>query len=188
MNAVTRRHLELDVRTDGRTQHTLLAVVDSTVCPMGGRLLRRWLHRPLRDQRVLGERHHAVQTLLESHAEESLREAFRGIGDLERILTRIALRSARPRDLSTLRDGLVALPSLRLVLDALDSPRLAALASELGSHGEVAALLNNAIVEQPPVLQREGGVIADGFDTELDELRRLSTHADQFLRPAVSPH
>lgn len=80
MNAVTRRHLELDVRTDGRTQHTLLGVVDSTVSPMGGRMLRRWLHRPLRDQRVLGERHHAVQTLLETSADASLREIFRRIG------------------------------------------------------------------------------------------------------------
>ena len=181
MNAVTRRHLELDVRTDGRTQHTLLGVVDSTVSPMGGRMLRRWLHRPLRDQRVLGERHHAVQTLLETGADASLRETFRRIGDLERILTRIALRSARPRDLSTLRDGLATLPELRQVLDALDSPRLAALAAELGVHGESAALLAEAIVEHPPVLQRDGGVIADGFDAELDELRRLSTHADQFL-------
>jgi len=181
MNAVTRRHLELDVRTDGRTQHTLLGVVDSTVSPMGGRMLRRWLHRPLRDQRVLGERHHAVQTLLETGADASLREAFRQIGDIERILTRIALRSARPRDLSTLRDGLATLPELRQILDTLDSPRLVALAAELGVHGESAALLAEAIVEHPPVLQRDGGVIADGFDAELDELRRLSTHADQFL-------
>jgi len=181
MNAVTRRHLELDVRPDGRLQHTLLGVLDATVSPMGGRLLRRWLHRPLRDQRILSERHHAVQTLLESRVDASLRTAFRRVGDLERILTRIALRSARPRDLSTLRDGLAALPELRALLDALDSPRLAALAAELGVHGDSATLLSEAIIEHPPVLQRDGGVIADGFDAELDELRRLSTHADQFL-------
>jgi DNA mismatch repair protein MutS len=181
MNAVTRRHLELDVRPDGRMQHTLLGVLDSTVSPMGGRLLRRWLHRPLRDQRLLSERHHAVQTLLESRADVALRDAFRRVGDLERILTRIALRSARPRDLSTLRDGLNALPELRRLLEGLDSPRLAALAAELGNHGDSAALLTESIIEHPPVLQRDGGVIADGFDAELDELRRLSTHADQFL-------
>ena len=116
MNAVTRRHLELDSRTDGRQQHTLLGVLDSTISPMGGRLLRRWLHRPLRDQRVLGERHHAVQALLDDRAGASLREGFRGVGDVERILTRIALRSARPRDLSTLRDALASLPATRAIL------------------------------------------------------------------------
>jgi len=181
MNAVTRRHLELDVRADGRIEHTLLGVLDSTVSPMGGRLLRRWLHRPLRNQRTLGERHHVVQALIDNRTDASLRDAFRGIGDLERILTRVALRSARPRDLSTLRDGMAALPGIRELLGSIDSPRLTALSDELGEHGETAALLASAIVEQPPVLAREGGVIADGFDAELDELRRLSTHADQFL-------
>jgi DNA mismatch repair protein MutS len=181
MSAVTRRHLELDTRVDGRLQHTLLGVLDSTVSPMGGRLLRRWLHRPLRDQTVLGERHQAVQTLLEQRTDGDLRDAFRRVGDLERILTRVALRSARPRDLSTLRDGLAALPAIRDLLAALDSPRLAQLSAALGVHGNSATLLAEAIVEHPPVLQRDGGVIADGFDAELDELRRLSTHADQFL-------
>jgi DNA mismatch repair protein MutS len=113
--------------------------------------------------------------------DESLRESFRSIGDLERILARVVLRSARPRDLSTLRDGLVALPGLRVQLAPLDSPRLAALAAELGEHGDSAALLTAAIVPQPPVLARDGGIIAEGYDAELDELRMLSTTADQFL-------
>ncbi len=181
INAVTRRHLELDSRADGRLQHTLLGVLDSTASPMGGRMLRRWLHRPIRDHKVLGERHHAVQALLDGRTDAGLRELFRGVGDLERILTRVALRSARPRDLSTLRDGLSALPGIREVLAGLDSPRLGELAAQLGVHHDSAALLTSAIVPQPPVLQRDGGVIADGFDAELDEFRRLSTHADQFL-------
>jgi DNA mismatch repair protein MutS len=181
LSATTRRHLELDVRSDGRAGHTLLSVLDSTITPMGGRLLRRWLHRPLRDQAVLGERHHAVQAMLDAHADEGLRESFRGIGDLERILARVSLRSARPRDLSTLRDGLLALPGLRAQLAALDSPLLATLEQALGEHGEDAALLAGAVVAHPPVLAREGGVIAEGHDAELDELRRLSTNADQFL-------
>jgi DNA mismatch repair protein MutS len=181
LNAATRRHLELDSRSDGRIEHTLLGVLDSTITPMGGRLLRRWLHRPLRDRRVLGERHHAVQTLIDHGSDRRLREGFRGIGDLERILARVALRSARPRDLSTLRDGLLALPSLRLLLGAMDSPRLVALSDELGEHDGNAALLERALSEQPPVLLRDGGVIAAGFDTELDELRLLSSNADQFL-------
>jgi DNA mismatch repair protein MutS len=181
MNAATRRHLELDTRVDGDTKTTLLGVLDSTVTPMGGRMLRRWLHRPLRDRRVVGERQHAVGTLAEQRIETPLREAFRALGDLERILSRVALRSARPRDLSTLRDGLNLLPAVRTLLGPLDSPRLQALADELGQHDEHADLLRRAIVPQPPVLARDGGVIAEGFDAELDELRTLSTHADQFL-------
>ena len=185
MNAATRRHLELDTRVDGDSRHTLLGVLDSTITPMGGRLLRRWLHRPLRERQVLGRRHHAVATLIDRGADTTLRERFRGLGDLERILTRVALRSARPRDLSTLRDGLAMLPALREVLAPLDSPRLAALAGELGGDsntlGEAAHLLACAVAAQPPLKLVDGGVIAEGYDAELDELRRLSTHADQFL-------
>jgi DNA mismatch repair protein MutS len=181
LSAVTRRHLELDARSDGRAGHTLLSVLDSTVMPMGGRLLRRWLQRPLRDQQLLGERHHAVQALLDAGADTGLRESFRAIGDLERILSRVVLRSARPRDLSTLRDGLIALPALRERLAPLDSPRLSALAAELGEHGDSAALLASAIVPLPPVLARDGGAIATGYDAELDELRLLTTNPDQFL-------
>ncbi|MFC0679101.1 DNA mismatch repair protein MutS [Lysobacter korlensis] len=181
MNAATRRHLELDSRVDGDARHTLLGVLDSTVTPMGGRLLRRWLHRPLRDRSALRLRHQAVAAMIDTGAGDSLRECFRAVGDLERILSRIALRSARPRDLSTLRDGLGLLPAVRTCLAAVDSPRLQSLADELGEHGENAHLLAGAIIEQPPVLARDGGVFAEGYDAELDELRRLSTHADQFL-------
>jgi DNA mismatch repair protein MutS len=184
MNAATRRHLELDTRVDGELRHTLLGVLDSSVTPMGGRMLRRWLHRPLRDRVVLRRRHQAVATLLESGAGESLREAFRALGDLERILSRVALRSARPRDLSTLRDGLSLLPEVRALLAPLDSPRLAELvdlAGMSGEHDDTAALLRRALVEQPPVLARDGGMLAEGYDAELDELRTLSTSADNFL-------
>lgn len=181
MNAATRRHLELDTRVDGDTRNTLLGVLDTTVTPMGGRLLRRWLHRPLRLREVLMQRHHAVATLIDRGADAELRESFRALGDIERILTRIALRSARPRDFSTLRDGLAMLPSVADLLAPLDSPRLAALRGELGSHEDTARLLASAIAEQPPLKLSDGGVIAEGFDAELDELRRLSTHADQFL-------
>jgi DNA mismatch repair protein MutS len=209
MNAATRRHLELDSRIDGDANATLLGVLDSTVTPMGGRLLRRWLHRPLRDRGVLRARHQAVATLANG-ADADLREAFRAFGDVERILARIALRSARPRDLSTLRDALNLLPRLREILSPLllpplagegwdrgnsriDPPplqpspvhgggiRLAELAAELGEHGAHAALLARAIVPQPPLMARDGGVFAEGYDAELDELRALSTNADQFL-------
>ncbi|SDY27820.1 DNA mismatch repair protein MutS [Lysobacter sp. yr284] len=181
MNAATRRHLELDSRIDGDSRTTLLGVLDSTVTPMGGRLLRRWLHRPLRDRAALRHRHQSVGTLIESRAGDDVRERFRALGDLERILSRIALRSARPRDLSTLRDGLGLLPDVRGLLRPLDAPRLTALADELGEHDAHAHLLAEAIVPQPPVLARDGGVFAPGYDAELDELRTLSTNADQFL-------
>ncbi|SIQ03078.1 DNA mismatch repair protein MutS [Solilutibacter tolerans] len=181
MNAATRRHLELDTRVDGDTKHTLLGVLDSTITPMGGRLLRRWLHRPLRTRDTVEPRLHSVQMMLDARSFEDLRETFRGFGDVERILTRVALRSARPRDLSTLRDALLKLPDLRALLAPLDSPRLQWLSDTLGEHVGTAGLLQRAIIEQPPLLARDGGVIKEGFDAELDELRRLSTNADQFL-------
>ncbi len=189
MNAATRRHLELDTRVDGDTKNTLLGVLDSTITPMGGRMLRRWLHRPLRDRHVLAQRHQAVATLIHSGADHDpassagqvLRDSFRALGDVERILTRVALRSARPRDLSTLRDGLAMLPTVRALLEPLDSPRLNALSASLGEHAGIAALLLRAVAEQPPMKLSDGGVIATGLDEALDELRRLSTHADQFL-------
>ncbi|WP_397595728.1 DNA mismatch repair protein MutS [Silanimonas sp.] len=181
LNAATRRHLEIDTRVDGNTAHTLLGVVDSTITPMGGRLLRRWLHRPLRTQAVVAERHHAVRSLFDSRAFDGLREALRRVGDLERILSRVALRSARPRDLSTLRDGLALFPALREALAPLDSPRLAALLARLGEHADTSDWLQKAIAPQPPLKLVDGGVIAEGFDAELDELRVLSTNADQFL-------
>ena len=181
MNAATRRHLELDTRVDGNISTTLLGVLDSTISPMGGRLLRRWLHRPLRDRAILRLRHHAVSTLVDARACDALRERLRALGDLERILSRIALRSARPRDLSTLRDGLGLLPVLRELLAPLDSPRLQALAGGLGDHDEQAHLLASALVPHPPVLARDGGVFAEGHDAVLDELRTLSMTADQFL-------
>ncbi|MET3007876.1 DNA mismatch repair protein MutS [Stenotrophomonas koreensis] len=181
MNAATRRHLELDSRVDGDARHTLLGVLDSTITPMGGRLLRRWLHRPLRTRGVLQRRHQAVATLINRGVDADLRDTFRGMGDIERILTRVALRSARPRDFSTLRDTLVLLPQVAQLLASLNAPRLAALASELDRHGHTADLLVRAIAPLPALKLVDGGVIADGFDLELDELRRLSTHADQFL-------
>ena len=181
LDAATRRNLELDTHPSGRTEHTLLGVLDETVTPMGARLMRRWLNRPLRSREILRRRHQAIGALIETRHYESLRDQLRGIGDLERILARVALRSARPRDLSTLRDGLAAAPSLRASIATLDSPLLHDLVNGIGDHATTAELLVRAIVAQPPVLLRDGGIVADGYDAELDELRRLSTHADQYL-------
>jgi len=200
MDAATRRNLELDAHASGDPRYTLLGALDATITPMGARALRRWLHRPLRDRTVLRARQQALGALIESRAFEPLREQLRAIGDLERILARVALRSARPRDLATLRDGLAAAPAMRNVVSKAllpehenqkaDSPVRTApgavallddLLDRIGEHADTARLLASAIVERPPPLLRDGGAIADGYDAELDELRQLATHADQFL-------
>lgn len=181
MDAATRRNLELDTHPSGDTRYTLLGVLDSSITPMGARMLRRWLHRPLRDHAILRARHQALGSLVDARAFEGLREKLRAIGDLERILSRVALRSARPRDLATLRDGLAAAPGLGEVLSRIESPLLHDLVQRIGDHADTARLLAQAIVERPPMLLRDGGAIADGYDAELDELRQLATHADQYL-------
>ncbi len=181
MDAATRRNLELDTHPSGDARYTLLGVLDSTITPMGSRALRRWLQRPLRDHATLRLRHQSLAALIEAGVLDALREKLRGIGDLERILARVALRSARPRDLATLRDGLAAAPDFRKTLATLESPRLHELLEHLGEHADTVRLLKAAIIERPPALLREGGAIAAGYDAELDELRQLSTHADQYL-------
>ena len=181
MDAATRRNLELDTHASGSHEFTLLGVLDASVTPMGARLLRRWLNRPLRSRDVLRRRQQAIGALQDYRRFEPLREVLRGIGDLERILARVALRSARPRDLSTLRDGLLLAPDLNRTLETCDSPLLRELVERIGDHADTAAHLAAAVVETPPALARDGGVIRAGFDAELDELRALSTNADQFL-------
>lgn len=181
LDAATRRNLELDTNASGRAEHTLLGVVDRTITPMGARLLRRWLHRPLRDRNVVAARRQAVGALIDARGGDGLRDILRGVGDLERILARVALRSARPRDLSTLRDGLKLAPRLRDSIAEAESALLRDLVAQLGEHADTAEHLARAIVDTPPVIARDGGVFRDGFDAELDELRTLSTHADKFL-------
>jgi DNA mismatch repair protein MutS len=181
IDAASRRNLELEHSASGRAEHTLIGVLDRTSTAMGGRCLRRWVNRPLRDREALGQRHAVVGELIATGGHTGLQERLRGIGDVERILTRIALRSARPRDLSTLRDALAALPGIRGALDGVDSVLLRRLSGQIGEHPQVHALLERALIENPPMLIRDGGVLAAGFDTELDELRAMSENADQFL-------
>jgi DNA mismatch repair protein MutS len=181
LDAATRRNLELDVSMTGREDATLLAVIDSCVTAMGSRTLRRWLNRPLVSQGLLRERHHAVGTLLHDRAFDAVRAALEAIGDVERILARVALRSARPRDLTQLRTALGALPTLRTALAELDSPLLAQLRGRTGEHADVLALLVRSIAAEPAALVRDGDVIAPGYDAQLDELRQIATHTDAFL-------
>jgi DNA mismatch repair protein MutS len=181
MDPATRRNLELDESIAGAAELTLAGVFDRTTTAMGGRLLRRWLHRPLRDRDILRARYHAVATLIDQDQHAALAEGLAAVGDLERILARIALRSARPRDLVQLRTALGALPSLRRTLAAAQSPLLQRLTVGIHDHHEEHSLLHRAIDEAPPHYLREGGVIAPGFDAELDELRALGSNTEQFL-------
>ncbi|WP_435685842.1 DNA mismatch repair protein MutS [Sedimenticola selenatireducens] len=181
IDAATRRNLELDNSLSGQARHTLAGILDRTTTAMGSRLLRRWINRPLRDIIQVRERHDAIGLLLQQQAFPELQESLKGIGDIERILARVALKSARPRDLATLRDSLDQLPDLQSQLATLDAPLLQRLAGECGTHPDTLDLLRRAVIEQPPMLIRDGGVLAEGYDSELDELRNLSQNADQFL-------
>ena len=181
LDAATRRNLELTESLSGHPEHTLAGVLDRTATAMGSRLLRRWLNRPLRDRAAVGERHAAIRALLASGRNAELRSSLAGIGDLERILARIALGSARPRDLSVLREALGILPGLGAQLAEVDDPLLARTRGDIGEHPVVLDLLARAVIDQPPMLIRDGGVIAPGYDAELDRLRDLSTNADRFL-------
>ena len=181
LDAATRRNLEIDINMVGGDSNTLLSVMDRSVTAMGSRLLRRWLHRPLTDVAKLRARHEAISALCNNYAYEALRNTLKPIGDMERILTRVALRSARPRDLTRLLSSLQALPQLREELSTLDSLLLSTLSTLTGDYPSLCDLLNSAILENPPVLIRDGGVIADGYDRELDELRQINTNAGDFL-------
>ncbi len=181
LDAASRRNLELEENLGGNRAHTLAAVMDHSATAMGSRLLRRWLNRPLRDHDTLRLRQQAIGALLEQGLFEPLHEQLRGVGDVERILARVALKSARPRDLTTLRGALGLLPELRNTLAAMESPRLQALNEALGPYPELHELLQRAVIDNPPVLIRDGGVIAAGYDATLDELRGLRENAGQYL-------
>ena len=181
IDAASRRNLEIEFNLAGGTEHTVADVLDTTVTAMGGRLLRRWINRPLRDRECLQARYDALEDLQHGRRYDALRDALHGIGDVERILARVALRSARPRDLTGLREALSRLPALQALTQPLAATRLRALTKAAGEHPDTLDLLRRAVIEQPPVLIRDGGVIAEGYDPELDELRNLSRNADQFL-------
>ena len=181
LDAVTQRNLEITHALSGDDSATLAAIMDRAATPMGSRLLRRWLTRPVRDHEELAKRLHAVGALIEHGSFEPVRELLADVGDLERILSRIGLATARPRDLAQLRTALHTVPRLREALASADSPRVRELTDANREFPEMAAMLDRAVVETPPVLIRDGGVLAAGYDAELDELRRLSIDADSFL-------
>jgi DNA mismatch repair protein MutS len=181
LDASSRRNLELDYHPSGRIQFTLFGVLDKTITSMGSRCLRRWLNRPLRDQSILNSRYDCVNTLLKNDLYESVRDCLRSIGDIERISARVALKSARPRDLLILRDTFAVLPALQQLIANSESSGISDLALKIAEQPDLLALLQRAIIDNPPVLIRDGGVIAAGYNQELDELRDLSQNANQYL-------
>jgi len=179
MDAATRRNLELTQNLAGGVENTLAAVLDKCVTPMGSRMLKRWIHMPTRDIKVLHHRQQAIASLQDLTAD--LQPVLRQVGDLERILARLALRSARPRDLARMRYALQQLPELRAILQPVDSAAIHTLVEQAGEFDELIALLERAIIESPPVLVRDGGVIAPGYNAELDEWRSLADGATDYL-------
>ncbi|MBD9574006.1 DNA mismatch repair protein MutS [Pseudomonas sp. PDM23] len=181
LDGASRRNLELDTNLAGGRDNTLQSVVDRCQTAMGSRLLTRWLNRPLRDRAVLEARQESIACLLERYRFEVLQPQLKEIGDVERILARIGLRNARPRDLARLRDALAALPQLQSGMTELEAPHLGELAVSIRTYPELADLLARAVIENPPAVIRDGGVIARGYDAELDELQMLSENAGQYL-------
>ncbi len=181
MDAATRRNLELDTNLHGGEEHTLFSVLNRAATSMGSRLLRRWLNRPLRDLKTLNARQEAIAEFQQNYRFEVVHDILKRVGDMERILGRLALRSSRPRDLSRLLASLATYPELQAELADYQASHVRSLGQAIATFPELVDLLSRAIVDNPPVVLREGGVIAEGYDAELDELRNISSNAGQYL-------
>lgn len=179
MDAATRRNLELTQNLAGGVENTLAAVLDQAVTPMGSRMLKRWIHMPSRDIKLLTHRQQAIGALQDITAD--LQPVLRQVGDLERILARLALRSARPRDLARMRHAMQQLPEIREILQGTEAAHVKTLVEQTGDFTELVELLERAVIESPPVLVRDGGVIAPGYNAELDEWRALADGATDYL-------
>ncbi len=181
LDAATRRNLEITQNLAGGNENTLAEVLDKTATPMGSRMLKRWLHQPMRDIKVLDQRLDAISELKELSSFGEMGPILKQIGDIERILARLALRSARPRDLARLRFALQQLPDLSESMESMTNSYLKKLAEYAQPIDDVCSLLENAIKENPPVVIRDGGVIQEGYNTELDEWRKLADGATEYL-------
>ena len=183
IDGASRRNLELDTNLQGGRENTLFQVLDRTSTAMGSRLLNRWIQRPIRDRLVLNGRLDCVEYLLNGYRFEALQAHLKPIGDIERILARVALRSARPRDLARLRDAMLVLPALNDALKSFNIPLLQQLCAACAPFPHLADQLQRGINDNPPVIIRDGGVIKSGYDAELDDLRSLSENAaDYFIK------
>ena len=181
LDSISRHNLEIDHNLNGGKENTLISVFDKCSTVMGSRLLKRWLHRPIRNIQKIQLRQQAVGSLINNYNYENIQTLLKQISDLERIVARIGLRSARPRDLAKLRDALYLLPELQLILKGIHSSQIETLAIGISEHPKLHNLLERAVEKNPPVVIREGSVIAKGYDAELDELRNLSNTASDFL-------
>ena len=183
LDTATRRNLELTETLRGQPAPTLCSLLDTCITSMGARFLRHALHHPLRDPAIPTARLAAIEALLDNDSRtlRDVRQALRGFADIERIAGRIALFSARPRDLSSLRDSLHRLAELREPLHDTPAPLLVELLAELATPSAVLDLLTRSILPEPAALIRDGGVIANGFDADLDELRALNDNCGSFL-------
>ncbi len=181
MDAATRKNLELTVNLSGGHENTLAQVLDNTATAMGSRLLKRWINNPVRQPVILDNRLDAIGEIMEEGLSEPIKDCLKRIGDIERIIARLAIRSARPRDFARLRNAFATLPELTQTIATLNEGRLETLREQLPLFEELHDLLNQAIVENPPVLIRDGGVIAPGFNAELDEWRNLNNGATEYL-------
>ena len=182
MDATTRRNLEISETIHGESAPTLLSLLDTCATSMGSRQLRYCLHQPLRDRAILTQRLEAIADLTaQSTIRQQLHQALRSCVDIERISARIALATARPRDLSGLRDTLNCLPKLFEIVNTINNPLLQQLATACHPQPSLQQQLNQALLAEPSVVLREGGVIATGYDAELDELRCIQTHSGEFL-------
>ena len=180
----TRKNLEIDVNFSGSEDFTLFDTLNSSKTAMGARRLRQWLNQPLRDLSTIQFRQDFIQASIDSLQYDTLRDGLKVVGDVERILARVALGSARPRDLERLKTTLLAVPSLKMLLATFNSEAASALSERLQrllEHETLAEELQHAVIETPPLLIRDGGVIATGFDEELDELRAISENAGDYL-------
>ena len=182
LDAHSRRNLEIDRRADGSEAPTLYALMNTTRTPMGARLLRRWLNAPSKNRQTVRERQGAVAAIFDGGLVAPLREPLAQCGDMERVVSRIALRSAPPRDLVRLRSGVAAVPAIVALIGQSDTPRLTALTADIPDLSHVHELLERAVVAAPPVTIRDGGVIAPGYSSALDELRDVTENAAQWLR------
>lgn len=177
----SRRNLELTQSLHGNPTHSLYAVINKTCTSMGARMLRRWLEQPIRSHQVLQHRLDCIDAVADARSFVAIRDHLSPIGDVERILTRVQLGSVQPRELSTLARSLATLPGLSAQLEKMDCTAINELKRNTAPYPELTELLEQALVDAPPSLIREGGVIAPGYDEELDDLRNLSSNADAFL-------
>ena len=184
LDSATRRNLEITENLRGHAgmdAPTLFALLDHCAGSMGSRLLKRWLHHPLRDQSTVLTRQNAIGALLQSQTFGALRPYLSAVNDIERIASRIALLTVRPKELAALRDSLNQLNAISQILATVDDSLLHILRDALNTPEALITLLHHAILEEPATFVREGGVFAHGFDAELDELRAIQTNSGQFL-------